>query len=53
MDHYKFTPEQVTAIVQTLMQFEAAKVYDTIKMLDNEIVKQNHEREQNAQPVVE
>ena len=38
---YKFTPDQVKNIVVTLMQFEAAKVYDTIKMIDQTIIAQN------------
>ena len=39
--NYKFTPDQVQTIVTTLMQFEAAKVYDTIKMIDQTIIAQN------------
>ena len=53
MPNYQFTPDQVKTIIETLMQFPAAKVYDTIKMMDHEISKQNTEREQNAKPVVE
>ena len=39
--NYNFTPDQVKQIVETLMQFEAAKVYDCIKMIDSQIHKQN------------
>jgi len=39
--NYTFTPEQVKKIVETLMQFPAAQTYDTIKLIDNEIIKQN------------
>jgi len=38
---YTFTPEQVKKVVETLMQFPADKVYDTIRILHNEIDKQN------------
>ena len=53
MDPYKFTPDQVKTIIETLMQFPAAKVYDTIKMMDHEISKQNSEKQHDAKPLVE
>jgi len=50
---YSFTPQQVQDIVKCLMQFPAAQTYDTIKMMDHEIVKQNQQREENAKSLVD
>jgi len=43
--NYTFTPDQVKEIVKTLMQFPAAQTYDTIKLIDNEIIRQNADNE--------
>jgi len=40
---YTFTPDQVQKIVDTLMQFPANKVYETIKLIENETNKQSAE----------